>query len=83
MKGSEHMSTINEYLAQWRVQHGLTQKQIGDKVGADYTQVSAFERGYSMSGRVMAGYMLSGLIDFGEEVVTYGKEEKANGKTEA
>ena len=76
--------TINEYCAKWRVQHGLKQKEIGDKVGADYTQVSAYERGNSNSGRVLLGYLLSGMVDFGEcEVVYNGKEKEAWRKAEA
>lgn len=76
--------TINEYCAQWRVNNGLKQKEIGEKVGADYTQVSAFERGNSRSGRVLCGYLLAGMVDFGDvEVVYNGKEKEADCEAEA
>ena len=73
--------TINEFCKYWREQHGLTQRQIADSVGAHYTQVSSFERGRNRSGKILIGYIINGL-SAPKGAVTYNEEEEAKAYSE-
>lgn len=53
--------TINEYCKRWRITRRIRQSDIAKIAGISDNAISEFERGNTISGKIIVAYIVSGM----------------------
>ena len=53
--------TINDYCKNWRINRKIRQSDIANIAGLTEYSVSEFERGNTISGKIIAAYIVAGM----------------------
>ena len=53
--------TINDYCKRWRIQMKIRQSDIAKIAGMSDNAISEFERGNTISGKIIVAYIVAGM----------------------
>lgn len=53
--------TINDYCKQWRIKRKIRQSDIAKIAGISNNSISEFERGKTISGKIIVAYIIAGM----------------------
>ena len=53
--------TINDYCKNWRINRRIRQSDIANIAGLTECAISAFERGKTISGKIIVAYIVAGM----------------------